>query len=84
MLDADFSDSLLIPLSPSYLLIRHSVETLCTCSIWCVLLESSFFSWESACDQHRAIHHCPDKGQGFCIFLKKTPPTSFNQCSDGH
>ncbi|CAI9541676.1 unnamed protein product [Staurois parvus] len=40
-----------------------------------------FFSWESACDYHRANQHCPDRGQGFCILLEKTPPTSFNQCS---
>ncbi|CAI9596853.1 unnamed protein product [Staurois parvus] len=42
------------------------------------------FSWESACDQHRANQHCPDKGQGFCILLEKTPSTSFNQCLSGH
>ncbi|CAI9531623.1 unnamed protein product [Staurois parvus] len=48
----------------------------CTCSIWCVLLES-------ACDQHRTNQHCPDRGQGSCN-LKKTPPTSFNQCSAEH
>ncbi|CAI9548849.1 unnamed protein product, partial [Staurois parvus] len=29
-----------------------------------------FFSWESACDQHRANQHCPERGQGFCIFLE--------------
>ncbi|CAI9546912.1 unnamed protein product [Staurois parvus] len=23
-----------------------------------------FFSWESACDQHRANQHCPDRGSG--------------------
>ncbi|CAI9570652.1 unnamed protein product [Staurois parvus] len=45
-----------------------------------------FFSWEGACDQHRANQDCSDRGQGFCILLqqKKTPPTSFNQCSAGH
>ncbi|CAI9590118.1 unnamed protein product, partial [Staurois parvus] len=37
-----------------------------------------FFSWESACDQHRANQHCPDRGQGFCFLeQKETPPTSF-------
>ncbi|CAI9610475.1 unnamed protein product [Staurois parvus] len=28
-------------------------------SVWCV-----FFPWESACDQHRANQHCPDRGSG--------------------
>ncbi|CAI9550366.1 unnamed protein product [Staurois parvus] len=46
------------------------VETLCTCSVWCVLLER-FFSWESACDQHRANQHCPDRGNGFYILLEQ-------------
>ncbi|CAI9620067.1 unnamed protein product, partial [Staurois parvus] len=40
------------------------MESLCTCSIWCVLLERFFFSWESACDQHRANQHCPDRVSG--------------------
>ncbi|CAI9576311.1 unnamed protein product [Staurois parvus] len=29
-----------------------------------------FFSWESACDQHRANQYCPE-GQGFCILLEQ-------------
>ncbi|CAI9577195.1 unnamed protein product, partial [Staurois parvus] len=48
----------------------YRVETLCTCSVWCVLLEGFFFSWERACDQHRANQHCPDRGQVFCILLE--------------
>ncbi|CAI9533267.1 unnamed protein product, partial [Staurois parvus] len=43
--DPDFSDPPLLPVAPSYLLIRHfCVESLCTCLVWCV------FPWESACD----------------------------------
>ncbi|CAI9623017.1 unnamed protein product [Staurois parvus] len=30
----------------------------------CVLLERFFFSRESACDQHRANQHYPDRGSG--------------------
>ncbi|CAI9554764.1 unnamed protein product [Staurois parvus] len=37
--DPIVSDPPLLPVSPSYLLIRHRVETLCTSSVWCVLLE---------------------------------------------
>ncbi|CAI9609483.1 unnamed protein product [Staurois parvus] len=40
------------------------MESLCTCSVWCVLLES-------ACDQQRANLHCPDRDQGFCILLEQ-------------
>ncbi|CAI9588728.1 unnamed protein product [Staurois parvus] len=48
----------------------YGVESLCTCSVWCVLLESfSSSSWES--DQHRAKQHSPDRGQGFCILLEQ-------------
>ncbi|CAI9547080.1 unnamed protein product, partial [Staurois parvus] len=39
----------------------YRVETLCTCSVWCVLQERVFFFCESACDQHRANQHCPDR-----------------------
>ncbi|CAI9561090.1 unnamed protein product, partial [Staurois parvus] len=46
------------PLSTSHL------ESLCTYSIRCVLLES-------ACDQHMANQHCPDRVQGFCILLEQ-------------
>ncbi|CAI9601789.1 unnamed protein product [Staurois parvus] len=31
----------------------------------------SFFSLESACDQHRANPHCSDRGQAFCILLEQ-------------
>ncbi|CAI9586435.1 unnamed protein product [Staurois parvus] len=64
LFDPDFSDPLLLPvfplLSPDK---TYCAETLCTCSVWYVLLERFFFSWESACDQHRAKQHCPDRGQ---------------------
>ncbi|CAI9553776.1 unnamed protein product [Staurois parvus] len=33
--------------------------------------EVFYFSWESACDQHRDNQHCPDRGQGFCILLEQ-------------
>ncbi|CAI9556317.1 unnamed protein product [Staurois parvus] len=47
-------------MSMSYILIRQTEPyPFCICSVWCVLLES-------ACDQHRANQHCPDRGQGFC------------------
>ncbi|CAI9607453.1 unnamed protein product [Staurois parvus] len=36
-----------------------------------------FFSWESACDQHRANQHCPDRGQGFCILLEQKENSSY-------
>ncbi|CAI9558965.1 unnamed protein product, partial [Staurois parvus] len=69
----------LLPVSPSYLLIRHIV-----CSHSSHAQFDVYFSWESACDQHRANQHCLERNQGFCILLEKTPPTSFNQCSAGH
>ncbi|CAI9563115.1 unnamed protein product [Staurois parvus] len=31
-------------------------------SLVCIARE--FFSWESACDQHRANEHCTDRGSG--------------------
>ncbi|CAI9550692.1 unnamed protein product, partial [Staurois parvus] len=54
------------------------MESLCTCSVWCVLLERFFFffSWEGACDQHRANQHCPDRGQGSCILLEQNENSS--------
>ncbi|CAI9609654.1 unnamed protein product [Staurois parvus] len=32
-------------------------------SLVCIAKEV-FFSWESACIQHRTNQHCPDRGQG--------------------
>ncbi|CAI9613454.1 unnamed protein product, partial [Staurois parvus] len=32
-------------------------------SLVCIAREV-FFSWGSACDQHRANQHCPDRGSG--------------------
>ncbi|CAI9607815.1 unnamed protein product [Staurois parvus] len=32
---------------------------------------------ESACDQHRANQHCPDRGQGFCILLEQKENSSY-------
>ncbi|CAI9554970.1 unnamed protein product [Staurois parvus] len=43
-----------------------------------------FFSWESACDQHRANQHCPARGQGSCILLEQNENSTFNQCSAVH
>ncbi|CAI9551756.1 unnamed protein product, partial [Staurois parvus] len=62
--DTDFSDPPILPVSPSYLLIRHIMWRHCTCSVWCF-----FFTWENACDHHRANQHCPDRGQGISILL---------------
>ncbi|CAI9572476.1 unnamed protein product, partial [Staurois parvus] len=58
--------SLILPSSSAPLVSpeTYCVETLCTCSVWCLLLES-------ACDQHRANQHCPHRGQGFCILLEQ-------------
>ncbi|CAI9563152.1 unnamed protein product [Staurois parvus] len=55
-------------------------------SLMCIAREVFFFSWESACDQHRAKQHCPDRGEGFCILLEKNENSSysFNQFSAGH
>ncbi|CAI9542896.1 unnamed protein product [Staurois parvus] len=33
-------------------------------SLVCIAREFFFFSWESACDQHRANQRCPDRGSG--------------------
>ncbi|CAI9621124.1 unnamed protein product, partial [Staurois parvus] len=33
-------------------------------SLVCVARVFFFFSWESACDQHRDDQHCPDRGSG--------------------
>ncbi|CAI9568306.1 unnamed protein product, partial [Staurois parvus] len=63
--DPDFSDPPLLPVTPLLSLDKtYRVESFCTCSVWCVLLEG-------ACDQHRANQHCPDRGQGFCILLEQ-------------
>ncbi|CAI9541522.1 unnamed protein product [Staurois parvus] len=41
-------------------------------SLVCIAREVFFFfSLESACDQHRANQHSPDRGQGFHILLKQ-------------
>ncbi|CAI9592080.1 unnamed protein product [Staurois parvus] len=41
-------------------------------SLVCIAREEVFFfSWESACDQHRANQHLSDRGQGFCIILEQ-------------
>ncbi|CAI9561643.1 unnamed protein product, partial [Staurois parvus] len=54
-------------LSPSYFLIRHMCgDALHMVRLVCIAREFFFFSWKSACDQHRANQHCPDRGQGFC------------------
>ncbi|CAI9576042.1 unnamed protein product, partial [Staurois parvus] len=36
-----------------------------------------FFSWESACDQHRANQHCSGRGQGSCILLEQNENSSY-------
>ncbi|CAI9557667.1 unnamed protein product, partial [Staurois parvus] len=49
----------------SYLLIRHRVESLCTCSVWCVLLERVFSSWESTLNAgtgETRYSECRDRG----------------------
>ncbi|CAI9575675.1 unnamed protein product, partial [Staurois parvus] len=70
--DAVFSDPLLLPQSPVHLLIvqsprRHSAHA----------QFGMFFSRESACDQHSANQHCPDRGQGFCILLVQSENSSY-------
>ncbi|CAI9581784.1 unnamed protein product [Staurois parvus] len=52
-------------------------------SFVCIAREEFFFSWEIACDQHRANQHCPDRGLEVSHppRAEKTPPTNFNQCS---
>ncbi|CAI9560364.1 unnamed protein product [Staurois parvus] len=32
---------------------------------------------KSACDQHRANQHCPDRGQGSCILLEQKENSSY-------
>ncbi|CAI9554025.1 unnamed protein product [Staurois parvus] len=59
----------LLPVPPSPYK-TYRVESLYTCSVW------YFFSWESACDQHRVNPRCPDGGQGFCILLEQNENTS--------
>ncbi|CAI9570517.1 unnamed protein product, partial [Staurois parvus] len=48
LFDLDFSDPPLLPLSLSYLPRRHIVS-LCTCSVWCVLLQSFFVFFLGEC-----------------------------------
>ncbi|CAI9596713.1 unnamed protein product [Staurois parvus] len=48
----------------------YRVESLCTCS-------NLFLSWESPCDQHRANHHCPDRGHRFCILIEQNENSSY-------
>ncbi|CAI9556808.1 unnamed protein product [Staurois parvus] len=46
-------------------------------SLVCIAREVLFFfSWESACDQHRANQHCPDRSQGFYILLEQNKNSS--------
>ncbi|CAI9605393.1 unnamed protein product, partial [Staurois parvus] len=45
-------------------------------SLVCIAIEVFLFSCESACDQHRANQHCPDRGQGFCILLEQNKNSS--------
>ncbi|CAI9614544.1 unnamed protein product [Staurois parvus] len=40
-------------------------------SLVCIARGFFFSSWESACDQHRANQHCPDRGQGSCTLLQQ-------------
>ncbi|CAI9591348.1 unnamed protein product [Staurois parvus] len=65
-------------MSTSYLLIRETepVAILHMFSLVCIAREV-FFSWESACDQHRANQHCSDRGQGFCILLEQKENSSY-------
>ncbi|CAI9614063.1 unnamed protein product [Staurois parvus] len=70
MFDPVFSDPPFLPVSPKYLLIEQRLEgKLHMFSFVCVARE--FFSWESACDQHRANQHSPDRGQGSCSLLQE-------------
>ncbi|CAI9561155.1 unnamed protein product, partial [Staurois parvus] len=60
--DPDFSNPPLLPVSPSYHLIRHIM--------WSHSAHAQFgffFSLESACDQHMANQHCSYRCQGSCI-----------------
>ncbi|CAI9563768.1 unnamed protein product [Staurois parvus] len=85
LFDCDFSGPPLLPVPPSYLLIEQRLRgKLHMLSL--VYIAGVFFSLESACDQHRANLHSPDRDQGSCILQRKmkTPPTSWNQCSAGH
>ncbi|CAI9543095.1 unnamed protein product [Staurois parvus] len=36
-----------------------------------------FFSWESACDQHRAYQHCPARVYGFFSLLEQSGNSSY-------
>ncbi|CAI9553015.1 unnamed protein product [Staurois parvus] len=58
-------------MSRSYLLIRQTEP------VAILHMLSFFFSWEGACDQHRANQHCADKDQGFCILLEQEENSSF-------
>ncbi|CAI9550925.1 unnamed protein product, partial [Staurois parvus] len=48
-------------------------------SLGCIARD--FFSWESACDQHRVIKHCPDRGHGSCFFLEQNKNSSYKLSS---
>ncbi|CAI9618507.1 unnamed protein product [Staurois parvus] len=59
MFDPVVSDPPLLLLFPTHFLIEQSLGAkLHILSLVC------FFSWESACDQHIANMHCPDRGSG--------------------
>ncbi|CAI9597828.1 unnamed protein product, partial [Staurois parvus] len=63
--DPNFSDPPLLqcPLLPADK--AYCVESLCSCSFWCALLQ------KSACDQH-----CPGRGQGSCNLLEQNENSS--------
>ncbi|CAI9548639.1 unnamed protein product [Staurois parvus] len=45
-------------------------------SLVCIASELFFFSCESACDQHRANQHYPDRVQGISILLEQNENSS--------
>ncbi|CAI9586457.1 unnamed protein product [Staurois parvus] len=58
MFDPVFPDPPLHPQPPIHLLIEQSLRS----KLHMLSLVFFFLSWESACDQHRANQHCPDRG----------------------
>ncbi|CAI9579026.1 unnamed protein product, partial [Staurois parvus] len=65
MFDPVFSNPSIFPGSLFHLPVEHSLEdTLHMLSLMCTARVFFFFSWERACDQHKANQHCPDRGSG--------------------
>ncbi|CAI9619852.1 unnamed protein product, partial [Staurois parvus] len=55
----------------------YHVESLCTCSVWCVLLERFFFLERVHVISTGPIGTVQTEDQGFCILLEQKENSSY-------